>query len=160
VAGFAPVKRMATNGAEASDNDANRRKRADHIAQCPRENYQQALIVTLAHEGLETSMCLARPFGAISFSPLRVCPACQLGSGSAVGILRSFASPDGFRKSPCHATNAPSRRVLNHAPSGVTRRHYDKYSYQDEKRAALVRWERHLLNDVIGGGKVVALWKA
>lgn len=49
--------------------------------------------------------------------------------------------------------------LLNHSASGVTRRHYDRYSYQDEKRAALLRWERYLLHDVIGGAKVVAMRK-
>jgi hypothetical protein len=34
--------------------------------------------------------------------------------------------------------------VANHAPSGVTRRHYAQHDYLDEKRDALERWGAHV----------------
>jgi len=36
-------------------------------------------------------------------------------------------------------------QLLSHGISGVQAKHYDRYSYEKEKRAALVRWEDYLL---------------
>lgn len=35
-------------------------------------------------------------------------------------------------------------QLLSHGLSGVQQHHYDRHSYSDEKRAALIAWERHL----------------
>jgi hypothetical protein len=35
-------------------------------------------------------------------------------------------------------------QLLSHGLSGVQNLHYDRHSYMDEKRAALLVWERHL----------------
>ena len=35
-------------------------------------------------------------------------------------------------------------QLLSHGISGVQAVHYDRYAYTKEKRAALVKWERHL----------------
>jgi len=47
-------------------------------------------------------------------------------------------------------------QLLSHGISGVQAKHYDRYSYTREKRAALVRWEEYLLT---GGttGKVIPI---
>ena len=37
-------------------------------------------------------------------------------------------------------------QLLSHGISGVQAKHYDRYSYEREKRAALVRWEEYLMN--------------
>lgn len=36
-------------------------------------------------------------------------------------------------------------KILGHVPEGVTRRHYNLYAYDEEKRAALDEWSRELL---------------
>jgi hypothetical protein len=50
-------------------------------------------------------------------------------------------------------------RVLNHLEPGVTGV-YDRYAYDDEKRDALTRWARLVVEGIVGGerraGKVVA----
>lgn len=51
-------------------------------------------------------------------------------------------------------------RVLNHAKTDVTARHYNRHDYLEEKAAALTAWGRHvmtLVTDTSEGGKVVAL---
>ncbi len=51
-------------------------------------------------------------------------------------------------------------KLLNHAEGGVTSI-YDRHSYDDEKRAAVLKWERRLMDIVEGrerdGKKVVNL---
>lgn len=39
-------------------------------------------------------------------------------------------------------------RILNHAPRGVTQRHYDQWEYLDEKRDALDRWAAKVMGIV------------
>ena len=41
-------------------------------------------------------------------------------------------------------------RVLNHLEPGVTGI-YDRYAYDDEKRDALVRWARLVVEGIVGG---------
>ena len=41
-------------------------------------------------------------------------------------------------------------RVLNHLEAGVTGV-YDRYAYDDEKRDALARWARLLVDGIIAG---------
>ncbi|WP_371738163.1 tyrosine-type recombinase/integrase [Magnetospirillum sp. UT-4] len=51
-------------------------------------------------------------------------------------------------------------RVLNHAKTDVTARHYNRHDYLEEKSAALTAWGRHvaaLVSDTAEGGTVVAL---
>jgi integrase len=36
------------------------------------------------------------------------------------------------------------RRVLNHAPQGVTAKHYNRHDYEEEKRIALEQWAAHV----------------
>jgi integrase len=49
-------------------------------------------------------------------------------------------------------------QLQSHGLSGVQQRHYDKYSYMDEKRAALEKWARHLERIITGkAAKVVAI---
>jgi hypothetical protein len=45
-------------------------------------------------------------------------------------------------------------QLLSHGLSGVQAAHYDRHSYTDEKRAALVAWEQRL--DDISTGKTSA----
>ena len=45
-------------------------------------------------------------------------------------------------------------QLLSHGLSGVQATHYDRHSYTDEKRAALVAWERRI--DAIAAGKTYA----
>jgi integrase len=49
-------------------------------------------------------------------------------------------------------------KILNHAEGGVTKV-YDRHSYDPEKRAALAKWERHLIEIVTGkpASNVIAL---
>lgn len=59
-----------------------------------------------------------------------------------------------------HDTSWRSRvigRLLNHKPKTLTDQVYNLYDYQDEKAQALARWERYLLNDIVGGKKAIAL---
>jgi hypothetical protein len=51
-------------------------------------------------------------------------------------------------------------RVQGHALQDVGSRHYDRHSYLDEKRAAILQWERALLGKLNEGGNVVALRRA
>ncbi len=52
-------------------------------------------------------------------------------------------------------------RILNHRERGVTARHYDRYEYAAEKRAALDAWAEHLRQIVKGKpARVVPLRKA
>jgi integrase len=51
-------------------------------------------------------------------------------------------------------------RLQNHSLSDLSSRHYDRYSYLDEKRAAILQWERALLGKLNEGGNVVALRRA
>jgi integrase len=51
-------------------------------------------------------------------------------------------------------------RVQNHALQDVGSRHYDRHSYLDEKRAAMLQWERALLARLNESGNVVALRRA
>jgi integrase len=37
-------------------------------------------------------------------------------------------------------------RIQNHALNDVSARHYDRYDYLKEKRAALEAWDRHLMD--------------
>lgn len=51
-------------------------------------------------------------------------------------------------------------RVLNHAKTDVTARHYNRHDYLEEKAAALTAWGRHVMTvaaDTSEGGKVVAI---
>lgn len=41
-------------------------------------------------------------------------------------------------------------QVLSHGISGVQATHYDRHSYTEEKRAALIAWERHLEGGLTG----------
>lgn len=43
-------------------------------------------------------------------------------------------------------------QLLSHGLSGVQAAHYDRHSYTDEKRAALVAWEKRL-DDIATGKK-------
>jgi len=36
------------------------------------------------------------------------------------------------------------KRVLNHAPQGVTAKHYNRHGYETEKRLALEQWSAHV----------------
>jgi hypothetical protein len=61
-----------------------------------------------------------------------------------------------FYTRPCCAllvVNGVSRlvvsKLLNHAERGITAV-YDRHSYDNEKRAALMKWERHLVAIVSG----------
>jgi len=51
-------------------------------------------------------------------------------------------------------------RVQGHALQDVGSRHYDRHSYLEEKRAAMLQWERALLGKLNEGGNVVALRRA
>jgi hypothetical protein len=51
-------------------------------------------------------------------------------------------------------------RVQGHALQDVGSRHYDRHSYLEEKRAAMLQWERALLARLNEGGNVVALRRA
>jgi integrase len=68
-------------------------------------------------------------------------------------LRRSFGTYCGKLKIQPHVIDA----LLNHAPVTITRKHYNLWDYSDEKRDALVRWERYLIDDLISGGKVIAL---
>lgn len=46
-------------------------------------------------------------------------------------------------------------RVLNHLESGVTGV-YDRYAYDDEKRDALGRWARLVIEGIVGGERQVS----
>jgi integrase len=46
-------------------------------------------------------------------------------------------------------------RLMNHIPSDVGSKHYDRYQYLDEKRAALFSWQTDLLT-ILGGEQVSA----
>ena len=46
--------------------------------------------------------------------------------------------------------------VMNHAPTDVNQRHYDRYDYFPEKLAALERWNRHLEGVVEGRSRKMA----
>lgn len=51
-------------------------------------------------------------------------------------------------------------RVLNHAKTDVTARHYNRHDYLEEKAAALAAWGRHVtavVTDALEGRKVIAL---
>jgi len=50
-------------------------------------------------------------------------------------------------------------QLLSHGLSGVQEKHYDRNTYLKEKRAALLKWERHLKNIITGktASKVVNL---
>jgi integrase len=50
--------------------------------------------------------------------------------------------------------------ILNHAPAGITRQVYDRYSYEREVREALERWAACLQGIIGGGAEVVPLFKA
>jgi hypothetical protein len=41
-------------------------------------------------------------------------------------------------------------KVLGHVPEGVTRKHYNLYTYDSDKRAALDEWARHLGRILVG----------
>ena len=41
-------------------------------------------------------------------------------------------------------------KILNHAPPGVTAKHYDKYDYATEKVAAMRKWGRELERIITG----------
>ena len=58
-------------------------------------------------------------------------------------------------------TSSVLAQVLSHGITGVQAKHYDKYSYTDEKRAALMQWERYLDRLVTGEEeqKVVPIWQ-
>jgi hypothetical protein len=51
--------------------------------------------------------------------------------------------------------------LLSHGRSGVQETHYDKYSYLQEKKEALFKWERYLdhvlseKNEINSGAKVI-----
>ena len=45
-------------------------------------------------------------------------------------------------------------QLLSHGLSGVQQQHYDRHTYIDEKRAALITWERHL--ELIQNGENLA----
>ena len=45
--------------------------------------------------------------------------------------------------------------MLNHLEPGVTGV-YDRYAYDDEKRAALTRWGRLVIEGIVGGGRQVS----
>jgi integrase len=47
-------------------------------------------------------------------------------------------------------TSSVLAQVLSHGITGVQAKHYDKYTYTDEKRAALMQWERYLDRLVTG----------
>lgn len=51
-------------------------------------------------------------------------------------------------------------RIQGHALQDVGSRHYDRHSYLDEKRAAILQWERALLAKLNERGNVVALRRA
>jgi integrase len=51
-------------------------------------------------------------------------------------------------------------RIQGHALQDVGSRHYDRHSYLEEKRAAMLQWERALLARLSEGGNVVALRRA
>jgi hypothetical protein len=42
---------------------------------------------------------------------------------------------------------------MNHIPSDVGSKHYDRYQYLDEKRAALFSWQT-ALSTILGGEQV------
>lgn len=52
-------------------------------------------------------------------------------------------------------------QLLSHGISGVQAVHYDRYDYIKEKKAVLIKWERHLFEIVNGreAGKVINLYK-
>ncbi len=41
-------------------------------------------------------------------------------------------------------------QLLSHGLSGVQNQHYDRHQYMDEKREALIAWEQHLENILVG----------
>lgn len=50
--------------------------------------------------------------------------------------------------------------ILNHAPAGITRQVYDRYSYEREVAEALERWAAYLQGITGGGAEVVPLFGA
>ncbi|MCZ7599767.1 MAG: site-specific integrase [Gammaproteobacteria bacterium] len=50
-----------------------------------------------------------------------------------------------------------AERLLNHRVGSAVERTYDRYSYLDEKRAALTKWTRYVLELVGQGGEVVEI---
>ena len=40
-------------------------------------------------------------------------------------------------------------QLLSHGISGVQAQHYDRHDYLEEKRATLIKWERHLTQDCV-----------
>jgi integrase len=50
----------------------------------------------------------------------------------------------------CGVSKELRDRIQNHSMADVSSRHYDKYSYLPEKRAALLRWERELRSRLAG----------
>jgi integrase len=49
--------------------------------------------------------------------------------------------------------------ILNHAPAGITRQVYDRYSYEREVGEALERWAAYLQGIIDGGAEVVPIKK-
>jgi hypothetical protein len=50
--------------------------------------------------------------------------------------------------------------ILNHAPAGITRQVYNRYSYEREVAEALERWATYLQGVIGGGAEVVPLFSA
>jgi len=50
----------------------------------------------------------------------------------------------------CGVSKELRDRIQNHAQSDVSAKHYDKYSYLPEKKAALEQWERYLRMKLAG----------
>jgi len=50
--------------------------------------------------------------------------------------------------------------ILNHAPAGITRQVYDRYSYEREVGEALERWAAYLQGIIRGGAEVVPIRSA
>ena len=73
-------------------------------------------------------------------------------SGAAPFTMRDFRRS---WKTEAGAAGAPKDirdRIQNHALMDVSSRHYDRWSYMNEKRAAMVSWEGHL--DLILSGEM------
>lgn len=59
----------------------------------------------------------------------------------------------------CGVSKELRDRIQNHAQSDVSGKHYDKYSYLPEKKAALEQWERYLRMK-LAGDNVVSIRRA